>query len=451
MAALIGPIFNDAATILGEMYKGVTGQDVTSEIVDTSSFVSVAETMLRYGMDPVMNALSQTLSRTIFAIRPRSARMIGMQQDRIEYGNHVRKVSYEDTDPQTDPSWTLQNGQSVDQQVVQTPKVLQTNMYGIATYCRQMTRFETQLKNALMSPEELVQFYTGLVLHMSNQLETDGEAFRHNLLANWMCGKTTADPKGVIYLLDEYNAQTGLSLTVSTVYAPENFRDFCQWSFGRIRDVSDLLRDRTVYWHQLFEGHEKLMRHTPYEYQNLYLFSASQYQMESRVLANVFGPQYNQYRNAEMVPYWQKYSPDFADRCAVACTPNVTGTDGTAKVGAAVGLANVFGAILDRDALGYTIVDTSVDPSPYNARGRYRNTWYHYAYRYWTDYTENGVLFLLTQNDVSAPSMAANLMTNMDKIDSTGDSNEDAATLAAAKASAAKAVEKIDAAAKAES
>lgn len=445
MASMLGPIFNDAATILGEMYKGVTGQDVTSQIVDTSTFVSVAETMLRYGMDPVMNALSQTLSRTLFSIRPRSARMIGMQQDRIEYGNHVRKVSYEDTDPQADPSWTLKDGQSVDQQVVQTPKILQTNMYGVATYCRQMTRFETQLKNALLSPEELVRFYSGLVLHMSNQLQTDGEAFRHNLLANWMCGKTTADPKGVIYLLDEYNAQTGQSLTTANVYAPENYRDFAQWAFARIRDVSDLLRDRTVCWHQLFTDHDKLMRHTPYEYQNMYLFSASQYQMESRVLANVFGPQYNQYRNFEMVPYWQQYSPDFDDRCAVSCTPMVTGIDGTAKKGAAVGLSNVFGCILDRDALGYTIVDTSVDPSPYNARGRYRNTWYHYAFRYWTDFTENGVLFLLTSADVTAPEQASMALSNLDQIDSTGDAAEDAATLAAAKASAAKAVKKMDA------
>lgn len=445
-----GPVFQDASTILSEIYKGVTGQDLSNPIANTSDFVSVAETVQRTGTDPIMRALSQTLSRTIFSIRPRSARMLGMQQDLIEYGNHVRKVSYEDNEPQTDPAWSLTNGKSVDQQVVQTPKILQTNIYGISTYCRQMTRFETQIKNALMGPEELMEFYTGLVTHINNQIGTDGEAFRHNLLANWMTGKTKTNAPGVIYLLDEYNAQTGKKLTAATVYAPENFSDFARWGYARIRDVSDLLRDRTVYWHQLFTNHDQLLRHTPYNYQNLYLFSATQYQFDARVLSDTFNTSYNQYRNFEMVPYWQKYSPDFADRASVQATPMITNSSGESEVSAAVGLTNVFGCILDRDALGYTIVDTSVDPSPYNARGRYRNTWFHYAFRYWTDFTENGVLFLLTSADVTAPSAASYTLANTDKIDTTGDPIEDARILSSAKKSAAKAVAKIDAAATAE-
>lgn len=443
---MIGPVFQNAATILTEIYKGVTGHDLVNPIINTADYVSVAETTLRTGFDPIMGAISQILSRTVFATRPYNARLIGLQQDREEYGNHVRKISYEDQDPQADPSYSLVNGQSVDQQVVQKPKVLQTNLYGIASYCRQMTRFDAQIKNALMDPEELMRFWEGMVTHMSNQIETDALALRLNLIANWATGKTATDATGVIYLLDEYNAQTGQSLTTTSVYAPANFPDFARFAYARIMDVSNLMRDRSVYWHQTFTGHENLLRHTPYGMQNLYLSSFSQYQIDARVLSDTFNADMTRYRNYELVPFWQINSPDADDRMKIQATPNITlGATGAASQWKAVGLSNVFGMILDRDAAGYTVVDTSIDPSPYNGRGRYRNTWYHYAFRYWNDFTENGALFLLTSADVTSPSAAANVLTGLDAVDSTGDAAEDAATLKAAKASAAKTVAKMDA------
>ena len=43
----VGMTFQDISTVLTEINKLATGQEPTSEIVDTSSFVSVAETLQR--------------------------------------------------------------------------------------------------------------------------------------------------------------------------------------------------------------------------------------------------------------------------------------------------------------------------------------------------------------------------------------------------------------------
>ena len=56
---------------------------------------------------------------------------------------------------------------------------------------------------------------------------------------------------------------------------------------------------------------------------------------------------------------------------------------------------HIFGVIFDEEAAGYTTINTSLDPSPYNARGRYYNLWYRFHDRWWLDLTENFVVLLL--------------------------------------------------------
>ena len=84
----------------------------------------------------------------------------------------------------------------------------------------------------------------------------------------------------------------------------------------------------------------------------------------------------------------------------------MTSAAGVATKNAAVQLSNVFGCLLDWDAIGYTPKLSRVVPTPMNARGLYTNFWYHYGWSWYDDFTENAVLFLMTAGDVTAPSAA---------------------------------------------
>ena len=59
--------FKDAAAILNNIRKQVTGETAIAP-ANTSEFVSVATTLLQAGYDPVLNAITQMVSRTIFSI-----------------------------------------------------------------------------------------------------------------------------------------------------------------------------------------------------------------------------------------------------------------------------------------------------------------------------------------------------------------------------------------------
>lgn len=412
----VGMTFTDISAILAEINKAATGQEPASDIIDTSSFVSVAERVSQTGTDNMLHAISQVFTRTIFAVRPYRAQMLGLEKDGSAWGNHVRKINYFDSDPIKDTTYNLpadgtvgneSSGTSVDPWIVRRPDVLQTNYYGQTNYSRMYTQGLIQLYSAFQGPDQLAEFWSGMGTHMANQIEQDRENLARMLVVNRMAGTPSTSPSSVIYLLDEYNAETGQELTATTVFQPGNFPDFARFAFARINDVSDMLRARTINWHQNWKvgsNTYNFMRHTPYDRQHLYLSSRLQRQIGARVLADTFNSGMLQYRDMELVPYWQ--TPD--ERETVQVKPITTTTGGEAKAMATnVGLANIVGVLFDDDAIGYTPIDSQVLATPVNARSRYVNFWYHYGWRWFNDFTENAVLFLLTSADVTAPTAAA--------------------------------------------
>ena len=70
--------FEQAATLLNAIHSQVTGSAQLAP-TDVSSFISCAQATLQAGYDPVINAISQVVGRTIFSIRPYNARFKGLQ------------------------------------------------------------------------------------------------------------------------------------------------------------------------------------------------------------------------------------------------------------------------------------------------------------------------------------------------------------------------------------
>ena len=67
--ANLGLEFKDLSTILADMVSLATGTAI-SDPINTSEFVSVAQIGLKTGYDPLMTAINQVLSKTIFSVRP---------------------------------------------------------------------------------------------------------------------------------------------------------------------------------------------------------------------------------------------------------------------------------------------------------------------------------------------------------------------------------------------
>lgn len=382
-------IFN-AGDILNTIVSQATGKTGMTQ-TSTKDFVSVASVALGIRADALLNAISQVLSKTIFSIRPYTRKFKGLYQDNMRFGNHVRKLNIADSDWGKDLRYDLSDGKSIDDQIVSVPKVLQTNFYGQNIYSRSITLFRDQLNIALQNEEEFQRFITMVMTNASDLIEQAHESTARATLANFIGGKVKGDTDNVIHLVSKYNDVAGTTLTTDTVKQPENFVPFMKWVTGYIKTVSDWMTERSQKFHINVTGKE-ISRHTPYNKQKLYLYSEELNNIDATVMSSIFNDQYLKMADHEKVGFWQSIdSPDGINVKAsyMDTTGNVTSdTEGTAT-------SNIFGVLFDEEAIGISTYAQWSAPSPFNARGGYSNIFWHFNDRYYNDFTENGVVFLL--------------------------------------------------------
>lgn len=381
----------DSAKLLNSIVNQANGKSAL-ELTNTKDFLSVANTAINTATDSLLNAVSQVLSRTIFSIRPYEAKFKGLMKDEVRFGNHVRKLNIGDKDWEKDARYDLVDGQSIDDQIVSNPTILQTNFYGQNVYSRHYTVYRDQLNIALSSEEEFQRFITMIVQNCSDMIEQCHESTARMTLANFIGGKVKGDTNNVIHLVTKYNDVAGTELTTDTVRQPSNFVPFIKWAFGYIGYLSGMLTERSQKFHINVTGKE-ISRHTPQNRQKLYLFSEYLKDMDASVLSSVYNDNYLKWADHEQVNFWQ--SIDTPDGINVKAS-YINSTDGTMEydnVGTAT--SNIFGVLFDEEAVGITTCGQWSSASRFNARGGYTNFWYHFNDRYYNDFTENGIVFLL--------------------------------------------------------
>lgn len=384
--------FNQLSMVLNSIIQQATGQQA-QQVTNTAEFVSVAQTALKTGYDPVLQAISQVLSRTIFSIRPYTRKFGGLMVSNQQFGNIVRKLNIADKDWEEDSRFELTDQNSVDMYKVNKPSILQTNFYGANVFEKSLTIFKDQLDCAFSSPEEFGRFLSMTMTNASDMIEQAHENLARATLANFIGGKIIGDTASVIHLLTEYNTITGLEapLTDETVYQPANFKPFMQWVYSRVASLSSLMTERTQKFHINVTGKE-ISRHTPVNKQKVYLYAPARYQTETMVLADVYHDNFLRMADNETVNFWQ--SIDKPDEINVQ--PVYLQADGTLKSDdSPVNQKGIFGVMFDEEAAGYTVVNQWSAPTPFNSKGGYSNIFWHFTDRYWNDFTENGIVLLL--------------------------------------------------------
>lgn len=394
--------FNQLSTVLTAITNQATGVNNIAP-VDTSSFVTVAQTALKTGYDPLTTAISQVLSKTIFSVRPYTRKFKGLNVSNQRYGNHVRKLLTIDKPFEDDDRLKLVDGQSIDQYKVNKPKVLQTNFYGANQYQKSVTIYKDQLDSAFSSPDEFASFISMVMQNASDMIEQAHEETARATINNLISGiyasevteqSTSATANGekrAINLLKLYNQTNGSSLKVADVFKTANFESFVKFAFSTINTIADLMTDRNTLFSSQLTNYT-IIRHTPKDRMKFYLYTDLVNKINSEVYSTVFNPDFLKLVDFERVNFWQSA----LDPSSIKNKPVMLKNDGTLfSPTQAVEISNVFGVLFDEEAAGYTTVNEWSQPSPFNARGGYYNQFWHFTDRYWNDFTENAVIFYL--------------------------------------------------------
>ena len=395
--------FEQCSTVLNSLVQQATGR--ASVISTEADFISVAQIALNLGKDVIMNTLSNVLAKTIFAVRPYSASMKGLEKSLPQWGAYMRKFNIVASDWKDDDGYKwpvtydstqtgheMGNGYSVDPWIINKREFVQTNFLGQSVFEDHFTIFEDQLETAFRNSEEFGQFISMITTDMSNKIELAKENLSRGLVSNFIGGLIAENNSSrVVHLLTEYNTATGGSYTATSIMLPANFAPFMKWVYARIAGIASLFKEMSVRYQTTINS-KPVPRHTPYNRQKMYMLGQDRYQIDARVLADTFHDNYLKYADVETVNFWQGIeTPD-----KIIVKPTYTNTSGVVTTpGSAVTQTGVFALLFDEDAMGWSMVHQRVLPTPVNPRGLYRNMWYHMRLRCFSDNSEKGVVFLL--------------------------------------------------------
>lgn len=387
--------FNQLATVLAEITSQATGQK-TAAAVNYAQFVSMGQTALKTGYDPLSTAISQVLGRTIFSIRPYTAKFRGLQVSNQQYGNHERKLTAIDKPFEEDERIKLVDGQAIDHYKVNKPEVLQTNWYGANVIQKHVTIYKDQLDCAFSGPEEFGRFITMIMQNVADMLEQESENTARATLGNLIIATAKhGAATQTVHLFTEWKTARGIAGESAPATwqaaSPEQFTDFIKWAYARINTVANLMTERSTMFHQNVSG-KTVMRHTPFANMKAFFASSVNEQIKTEVLSSIFNTDQMRLVTAEEVNFWQ----NMQDPLKVVGTCVYMKNDGTIATDSATQtISNVFGIIMDEEAAGITNVNEWTGVTPLNQAGGYHNYYVHRTQKFWNDMVENCVVFLL--------------------------------------------------------
>ena len=405
MANTLTPI--DVYAIVNAMANEMYGTSGSLVAVNTQTFATVGEAMLRTGYENTVGALSAVIGRTIIAARPYRGKFRIIMKVPQEFGIITRKISFYSgkLEPSTDFNTNINptqivDGASIDPWTITKTYPLEINFVGLKTTQKNYTIFRYQLKQAFQNEAAFGSFVSGLLTQIANDLEVDMDAENRLQVLNAIGAtyNTGAGTRQAVNLTAEFNAFNGGTTYTTAQLLSTYFKEFMEYFVMRLKGDMELMSEYNSLFHLTptktdDAGNTLLLnRHTPPEARRLLLFMPLIRQAESTIFPSLFNDSYLKLENYEGVEYWQNPNVPMG----VNITPNELDiSTGQSSNGTQVQLDNVVALLFDRDALATSVHVEDVIASPINNKGSYYNTTYHYAKDYMFDQTENMILYYM--------------------------------------------------------
>lgn len=347
-------------------------------VVDNTGIIALGNSILSSttNTEVFLNTLVQRIGKSIMSYRKYTNMFKSLLIDSFQYGAILQKIKVDMPKAESDESFGLVDGGSVDMWKINKPKAHQKLFVSETPWQLHITIQREHLKEAFISADTMGSFISIVFGEVENAIETGFENLGRNCVNNFFAeldGTTRA-----INLLALYNTETNAGLTVAKAL---NNKDFLNWCIGEINDISDKFTAMSSYYN---DG--TVTRHTPYDRQRLYFNSKFIRKCETVTQYQAFHDKFVSIESDyKVVPYWQSLQTPFDIKIKRA-------SDGAEKT-----ITNIIGAIFDYDALGVYKHDEWSSTTPVNSAGGYTNTYWHFKDMYFNDLSENAVMFYLAE------------------------------------------------------
>ena len=367
--------------------QGITATDMTGLIAMGNTILSTPE-----ATDAFLRTLIDRIGRVVIGTRAYKADTTGILMNTFDYGCIMQKITVQPLAAVEAPQWSLTGGEAVDQYIITKPDVRQKLFDGLTAWEIDVTIPDMQIKSAFTTPEALTAFVDGIFTAMENSMQIQLERTGEMAVANFIGEKIWAQAHNTggihcIHLLQSYNSKTGLTLTADKALRDLEFLKFATTQIN-------LYVNRMTKMSVLFNT-EKYKRFTPRDLLRVTMLSDFVTAENAYLQSDTFHRDLVALPNYRETLYWQGSGQEYgyAETSKIA----ITTSDGHS-----VTQDGVICLLNDVEAIGMTIDNRRLRTSPPNGRGEYTNYFSKADIRYYNDMSENGLVFTVTDNPVTA-------------------------------------------------
>lgn len=384
---LVNSVYNQA---IGD--TGVVATDLTGLIAMGNSVLSSDK-----NTDAFTGVLLDRIGKTIVQNRAYAPEVLDLVMDTFTFGAIMQKIYIVPPDAKEAPQFNLTDGSSIDQYVITKPAVKQKLFTGRNVWECDVTIPDYQLQSAFTSFEEMSAFIDAIFVAVETSMSAKIESTARTAYANYIAEKihyqNTSGAKGihVIHLLQQYNSDTGESLTAAKALKDLNFLKYATRQINlyikRFRNLSKLFN---------CEGY---VHHTPIEDLRVTMLADFTTAASSYLEADTFHNELVALPHYREVSFWQGSGEEYG-------YGETSLIDVTTSSGNTVKQDGVICLINDVEAIGMMVNDRRTK-SAYNAKGEYTNYFNKADMEYFNDMSENGLVFTVTDTPVTAVNAAA--------------------------------------------
>ena len=401
----------DAYAVMNALARQATAQADIS-VVDHTSFIDAGTKTLATGTENVLGSIYRTIAEVVMQSRKYTGRFGLINATENQFNTRKAKVSFYAADNEasgafnTDLYTNIADGQGDGDGAgsmweIKLPKVVERFFLSEAVWDKHYTTPLAQLQSAFNNEATFIAFMNGCMTEIENDIESTLESRNRALVTDRIAGvylqatalTPTLGSECAVDLIKYFNDECGTTYTRDEILQ-EHLTEFMELFVAKIKIDSDRLEERTALYHNPLTITEdgvdyNVLRFTPKSKQKLMLFSEFIAKAKTRVMPEIFNPEYLSLENYEGVTYWQSTKP--ADRMKIACKPALPEGAESSNVE----LDYVVGILFDTDAIQSINQFTGAYVTPVNARHLYTNTWMHYKFGAIQDYTENSIIYYL--------------------------------------------------------
>ena len=367
--------------IVNDIFEQMTGQK-NIQAVDTNSFVAMQQMIINQDKTvPLLTSLARRIGYTIDTYRPYKNKYSTLGRTQLQWGSIVQKLTVDMPDATLDKAWDVgqMQGQSIDQWIINNPKVKQRFFDNESAYAYFITIQTAYLNRAFTSEAHMQALIAQIFGKITNKREFTYEELGRLCTANLVGNLKEAQH---FHMVTIYNNLTGNSLTTQQArFDPAFLRFFLSFVNG----ISAKFENMSVLYN--CDGEERFSARAD---QRLYVLA--DFYMSMDTVPGYLSFQHNGIATdpTMMVPYWQAQgtnsTPDWNATSSIAVTNSA---------GSTVELKNLVAILFDYEVMGTFRHETDVLTTPVNARGRYYNTFWHENQFYYNMSDENAVAFFL--------------------------------------------------------